>query len=119
MARTTAARAADMNLHTTRNRVCSWEYASGRPRAETARVELDVLITGPDGRELTVPAFEAGAGRWGVRYASPAVGRHRFVTRCSDTGDAALHGRTGSHRGRARLPMTDNPLYRHGPLLPR
>ena len=117
MARTTAAGAADMNqiLHATRNRVCSWQYASGRPRADAAGVELDVLVTGPDGRELIVPAFEAGAGRWGVRYASPAVGRHRFVTRCSDTGDAALHGRTGIIEVEP-APDEDNPLYRHGPL---
>ena len=117
MARTTAARAADMNqlLHTTRNRVCSWEYASGRPRAEAAGVELDVLVTDPEGRELTVPAFQAGAGRWGVRYASPAVGSHRFVTRCSDPGDAALHGRTGVIEIEPGA-EDGNPLYRHGPL---
>ena len=102
-------------LHTTRNRVCSWEYASGRPNADAAGVELDVLVTGPDGRKLTIPAFEAGAGRWGVRYASPAVGRHRFVTRCSDPGDSALPGRTGVIEVEP-APDEANPLYRHGPL---
>ena len=105
----------DRPLHTTQNRVCAWEYASDHPRADAAQVELDVLVTDPDGQELTVPAFQAGPGRWGVRYASPAVGRHRFVTRCSDPTDAALHGRAGVIEVE---PGADdgNPLYRHGPL---
>ena len=105
----------DRPLHTTQNRVCAWEYASDHPRADAAQVELDVLVTDPDGQELTVPAFQAGPGRWGVRYASPAVGRHRFVTRCSDPTDPALHGRAGVIEVE---PGADdgNPLYRHGPL---
>ena len=115
--RTMAPRSSDVNgpLRTTQNRVCAWEYASDRRHAGCAPIELDVLITDPAGQELTVPAFQAGKGRWGVRYASAAVGRHRFVTRCSDPTDPALHSRTGVIEVE---PGADdgNPLYRHGPL---
>ncbi len=114
---TMAPRSSDVNgpLRTTQNRVCAWEYASDRRHAGCAPIELDVLITDPAGQELTVPAFQAGEGRWGVRYASAAVGRHRFVTRCSDPTDPALHGRTGVIEVE---PGADdgNPLFRHGPL---
>ena len=34
-------------------------------------VEVDVVFTGPDGMELKMPAFWAGADMWKIRYASP------------------------------------------------
>ena len=44
----------------TQNRVCSWEYASGRPRADAAGVELDI------------PGDAALHGRTGVIEVEPA-----------------------------------------------
>ena len=103
----------NQTIRTTQNRVCEWHYAAAD--SPTPATELDLLITDPDGRELSVPAFRAGDGRWGMRYASPSVGRHRFVTRCWDPADRALHGREGVIEVE---PGADdaNPLYRHGPL---
>jgi hypothetical protein len=75
---------------------------------------LDILFTDPHGEQLRVPAFWAGGNQWKVRYASPVVGTHKFLTQCSDTADSGLHGVTGQIEIR---PYTgDNPLYVHGPL---
>lgn len=77
-------------------------------------VTLDVVFTTPDGRLLRVPAFWAGGKTWRVRYASPVSGRHRFVTECNDTSNAALHGVAGEIEV---APYTgDNPLFRHGAI---
>jgi len=76
-------------------------------------VTLDAVFTTPDGRLLRVPGFWAGGRTWRVRYASPLVGEHRFVTESSDASDAGLHGAAGTV---TVVPYTgDNPLYRHGP----
>ena len=77
-------------------------------------VTLDVLFETPQGRTLKVPAFWAGGRVWKVRYASPAVGTHRWRSVCSVPADRGLHGLTGTvtvepYRG-------ENPLYLHGPM---
>ena len=77
-------------------------------------VTLDVVFETPQGRALKVPAFWASGRTWKVRYASPAVGRHRWRSVCSVPADRGLHGLTGivtveSYRG-------ENPLYLHGPV---
>ena len=77
-------------------------------------VTLDALFETPQGRTLKVPAFWAGGRTWKVRYASPAVGAHRWRSVCSVPADRGLHGLTGTvtvetYRG-------ENPLYLHGPL---
>ncbi len=77
-------------------------------------VTLDALFEAPQGRTLKVPAFWAGGRTWKVRYASPAVGVHRWRSVCSVPADRGLHGLTGTvtvetYRG-------ENPLYLHGPL---
>ena len=59
-------------------------------------VELDVVFTGPDGTERTVPAFWAGDSVWRVRYASTLVGTHSYSTVCSDASNPDLHGREGT-----------------------
>jgi len=77
-------------------------------------VTLDALFETPQGRTLKVPAFWAGGRTWKVRYASLAVGMHRWRSVCSVPADQGLHGLTGtvsveSYRGK-------NPLYIHGPV---
>jgi hypothetical protein len=89
------------------------EARSGAEQA-AAEVELDVMITPPDGPAVRVPAFWAGDTDWKVRYAPPRAGTYRFETICSDTNDPALHGQTGTievapYHG-------PNPLYQHGPV---
>jgi len=77
-------------------------------------VQLDAVITRPDGVQLRVPMFWAGGNRWSLRYASSVPGIHTFRTDCSDNTNAKLHGLQGKievapYRG-------ENPLYRHGPI---
>jgi len=97
------------------NQMVEWAYRSTRPYADPFNeVDLDVLVTDPQGRTRVVPAFWAGEGVWRVRYASSAPGQHRCVSRCSDAANSGLHEQqdvvevhpyTGQH-----------PLYGHGPL---
>ena len=92
-----------------------WAYTSGMRYSDPFNdVQLDILITRPDGSEQVVPAFWAGEQTWRVRYSSTQVGTHHFRTRCSDTNNSDLHGREGT------LEVTpyegDNPLLQHGPL---
>lgn len=75
---------------------------------------VDVLFTNPQGKTLRVPAFWQGGNIWKVRYASPVVGKHTFVSKCSVEDDAGLHGISGEievvpYQG-------NNRLYEHGPI---
>jgi hypothetical protein len=75
-------------------------------------IELNFVVTTPDGQTLRVPAFWAGGQIWRGRYSSATIGIHQFRTACSDPTDAGLHGVEGQvkimpYRG-------ENPLFRHG-----
>src|SRR6266853_2593486 len=78
------------------------------------QVTLDVIFSDPQGRQLRVPAFWAGANVWKVRFASPLVGTHHFHSECSEPQDKGLDGIAGTVEIQ---PYTgSNPLYVHGPL---
>jgi hypothetical protein len=99
----------------TRNCVTEWSYTSAKAYADPFNeVELDAIITGPDGVEQRVPAFWSGGQTWRLRYSPHAVGRFVYRTICSDTNNSELHGQHGE------LAVTDyqgeNPLHRHGPV---
>jgi len=112
----TAARAADRpKVSTSANVLCELVLKADKAHADPFRgVQLDLVVTAPDGSESRVPGFWAGGDQWKVRYASPLTGEHRYRSECSDTSDQGLHGVTG------KIEVTpyagDNPLYRHGPL---
>jgi hypothetical protein len=77
-------------------------------------VELDAVVTRPDGKELRVPAFWAGGNDWKFRYASELTGTHSWKTECKDASNTGLHGISGTIEV---LPSTSNNLlYKHGPL---
>jgi len=77
-------------------------------------VELDAVVTRPDGKEMRVPMFWAGGNRWCLRYASSVTGEHTFLTECSDKTNAKLHGAEGKFKV---VPNKgQNKLYRHGPI---
>jgi hypothetical protein len=80
----------------------------------TAEIEFDCAFTDPTGTTRVVPGFWAGDRTWRVRYASGLVGRHEYVTSCSDEVDTGLE----NHRGTVEVTpyMGDNPLFRHGPV---
>ena len=84
-------------LHTRRNCITEWAYTSGKAYIDPFNdVELDVIVTDPDGQELTVPAFWAGDQTWRVRFAPRQIGQYAYRTVCSDAGNADLHGQTGT-----------------------
>jgi hypothetical protein len=78
------------------------------------QLDLDVIFTTPDSKTIRVPAFWAGGKTWRVRYASPTVGIHHYLTLCTDKGDKGLDGRKGQIEVRSYHGA--NPLYRHGPI---
>ena len=77
-------------------------------------VELDAIVTQPDGTELRVPGFWAGGNDWRFRYASDQLGTHTWQTECSDASNTGLHGVTGSIEVVAST--STNPLFLHGPI---
>jgi hypothetical protein len=77
-------------------------------------IELNAVVTQPDGNKLRVPMFWAGGNRWCLRYASNAIGVHSFRTECSDNTNTKLHGVEGKIEVTAY--KGQNPLYRHGPI---
>lgn len=77
-------------------------------------VELDAIVTRPDGAQLRVPGFWAGGNDWRFRYASDQLGTHTWQTECSDASNAGLHGVAGSIEVVAST--STNPLFRHGPI---
>lgn len=96
------------------NQVAEIVFTSSRGYPDAFNeVELDVLITAPDGQRRRVPAFWAGGHTWKVRYASGLVGMHTYRTVCSDTSNPALHDVTGALT--VRRYTGKNLLYRHGP----
>ncbi len=102
-------------LFAIQNTAAEWHYSSGKTYADPFNdVQLDVLMTSPDGREQRVPAFWAGDHTWRVRYSSPQIGTHRFRTECSDTTNTSLHGQEGTLEV---SPYTgSNALLQHGRL---
>jgi hypothetical protein len=97
------------------NRVAEVTFKSSKPYDNPfMELEVDAVITRPDGKELQVPMFWAGGEKWCLRYASHLVGEHTFRTECSDTDNATLHGIAGTFEVSAYT--GNNTLYRHGPI---
>lgn len=100
---------------TQQNCMTEWHFSSGPAYSDPFNeVDLDILVTDPDGEEFRVPAFWSGESTWRVRYASPKMGTHSWRSECSDKANAGLHVREGTvevvpYRG-------SNPLMLHGPL---
>jgi hypothetical protein len=108
-------RAAPLHLATAANEVIEITFTAKAPHADAfATVELDVVFDAPDGRAYRVPAFWAGGDLWKVRYASPAVGVHRYRTECTAKDDAGLHAASGAVV--VTPAASTNPLIRRGPV---
>ena len=97
------------------NRVIEVTFTAARDHDDPSRApDLDVVFTPPGAQAVRVPAFWAGGRTWRVRYASPVVGVHKYVTACTDPNDPGLHGVAGTVE--VRPYRGDNPLFRHGPI---
>lgn len=96
-------------------RPVEWVYSSGQAHGDPFNeLEVDALVTDPEGREWKVPAYWAGGGEWRVRFAPRLAGAHRVRSACSDASDPGLHGREALLRAEAG--EEPHPLLRHGPL---
>ena len=97
------------------NMATEWAYVSGKAYQDPFNdVQLDVVVTTPNGHQQTVPAFWAGENVWRVRYAATQVGAHHYRSICSDSSNADLHGQEDILE---ITPYTgNNPLLAHGTL---
>ena len=94
------------------NHLVEMAFCSGKPYQDPFfDVTLDVTFTEPGGGQRHVPAFWAGGNRWVVRYASAALGVHRYTTQCNNLDDTGLHNFQGS--------ITVTPYEGNNPLLRR
>jgi hypothetical protein len=97
------------------NCVTEWGFHSSQKHSDPFNeVELDVILTDPQGREERVPAFWAGDLDWKVRFAPRQTGRYHYQTVSSDASDSSLHGQEGTldvspYEG-------NNPLLQHGAI---
>src|SRR5438067_8747272 len=92
----TVASATAETMHGAVYSVSEWTFNSGKHYDDPFnQIDLDLLITGPDGAQVRVPAFWSGALEWRARFAPPKAGRYTWRTICSDNANRELHGRTG------------------------
>lgn len=55
-------------------------------------VQVDVLVTAPDGGEQLIPAFWSGGSQWRWRFSTRKAGLYRYKTISSDTGNPCVVG---------------------------
>jgi len=95
------------------NRVKEWSFTSSKTYADPFNeLQLDMLVTPPEGAPLRVPAFWAGGQTWRVRYSSPLKGTHQWKLECSDRDNKELHGVEGAIE--LKPYSGENALYRRG-----
>lgn len=58
--------------------------------------QLSVTFTSPTGKVFVVPGFWDGGRIWRVRFAPPQTGVWQYVSSCSNSADAGLHGQRGT-----------------------
>jgi len=61
-------------------------------------VELDVVVTRPDGAISRHPAFWSGENVWRFRFSGADVGDYQIRTEASGPSDSGLHGRSATIR---------------------
>src|SRR5882724_4259737 len=64
-------------------------FTSAKPYGNPFQdVDLDVIVRDPDGLELQVPAYWAGALTWRARYSPAKPGPHTWRSISTDTANA-------------------------------
>src|SRR5690349_9884142 len=54
-------------------------------------VDVDAIVTTPDGVQFSIPAFSQGRNFWSFRFAGSQLGEYSIETKCSVPTDAGLH----------------------------
>ena len=97
------------------NNVIEWSLNTSKKYADPFNeVKLHAVVTDPNGAKRKVPFFWGGGNLWRVRYSSPVIGVHTFVTKCSDVKNEDLHGVSGSIE--VKPYGGANPLYEKGSI---
>jgi Protein of unknown function (DUF4038)/Domain of unknown function (DUF5060) len=92
-----------------------WSYSSGKQYSDPFnQVDMDVIVTTPQGHEERVPAFWAGGSIWRARYAPSVPGTYRLRSVCSDSANKDLHNVTSVLNAEAYT--GENPHYKNGVL---
>jgi len=82
-------------LFGTQHEVSEWVYRTNQHYGDPFNdLELDAVITGPDGQTWQVPAYWSGGREWRIRFAPPQPGAYRVATVCTQASDPDLHGQT-------------------------
>ncbi len=102
-------------ITTQQNEVAEISFLSSKDYSDPfTEIELDVIFTGKDGKQVRIPAFWDGDRVWKVRFSSPVTGGYSYRTACSDRKNQGLHNQKGNL---AVLEYTGNSrLLGHGPL---
>jgi hypothetical protein len=102
------------DLTATGNLPVEWSLRSSTTYSDPFnQLEVDAIITDPNGREQRVPAFWSGENVWRVRYAASAPGRYRWRAAAS-VADRDLNAQSGTIQ--VEQCTGQHPLHRHGPL---
>ncbi|MBK7931738.1 MAG: DUF4038 domain-containing protein [Bryobacterales bacterium] len=88
---------------------------TARVEGNPFEVDLRAEFHGPDGRQLTIPAFFDGNGQWKVRFSAPVPGEWTMRTLSPV---AALHGKTESIQARPNTHRHTHGALRVDPLHP-
>ena len=97
---------------TQQNCMTEWHFSSGPAYPDPFNdVDLDVVVTDPDGEERRVPAFWSGESTWRVRYASPKLGTHSVALRML----RHVERRPPRQRGRGQGRAVQGPQPAHAP----
>jgi hypothetical protein len=69
-----------------------WAYESGKQYTDPFnQVDVDAIITLPNGEQEKVPAFWAGGSAWRIRYSPPIPGVYNVRSMSSDHKNQELH----------------------------
>jgi hypothetical protein len=95
--------------------ISEWAFHSVKTYVDPFNdIELDVVVTDPQGREERVPAFWAGEHVWRIRYTPHSAGSYSYRTICSDPHNPNLHGQAGAIE--VSTYNGGNPLLKHGAI---
>jgi len=84
-------------LTVAQNQVLQWSYQSSKSYPNPFwDVDVDLLVSKPDGNQQVVPGYWDGENTWTFRYSAPDPGKYSFITRCTDTKNKSLHGKKGT-----------------------
>ncbi|HBC88799.1 MAG TPA: hypothetical protein DCZ94_17795 [Lentisphaeria bacterium] len=71
-----------------------WNYRSSKKYSDPFNdVDLDVIVSAPDGDKYRIPCFWAGKNEWRARFAAPKPGSYQLESVCSDKINHSLHGK--------------------------